>query len=139
MSGEGRRLFTLAGARALLPLVRPILTKLADQKRDLDAIQDRLIKITPQMRGDGHRVEALALEHRLEELVDQLTQGMHSLERLGVELKDIDNGIVDFPAMRDGRVVLLCWRLGEADITHWHEAETGFAGRRPLGPDESFA
>ena len=66
-------------------------------------------------------------------VLTDFTTEMSELEALGVQLKDFERGLVDFPALRDGRVVLLCWQLGEGDeLEWWHDMETGFGGRTPL-------
>ena len=62
----------------------------------------------------------------------EMQKALDELDGLGVQLKDIDQGLVDFPSRRDGRVVYLCWRLGEETIAWWHDVDTGFAGRQPL-------
>ena len=70
---------------------------------------------------------------RYANIVSDFSLAMSELERLGVQLKDFDRGLVDFPSLRDGRIVLLCWQLGEGDqLEWWHEPEAGFAGRTPL-------
>jgi hypothetical protein len=67
------------------------------------------------------------------QLIEQLVTGSHQLESLGVQIKDYKRGLVDFPSMRDGRIVLLCWQLGEGnEVEWWHDIEAGFAGRQPL-------
>ena len=130
--GDRIRLFTLAEANELIPVVRPLLEDLSECKSGLGMIQSALIEMTPQMRGNGHRLEALGLERQMESLVDRLAHGIRSIELLGIELKDIDEGLIDFPSLHQGRVVHLCWRLGEETIGYWHEITTGFAGRRPV-------
>ena len=130
--GDRVRLFTLPEARAMIPVVRPLLEELSECKSGLGLIQGALLEMTPQMRGNGHRLEALGLERQVESLVDRLARGIQEIERLGIELKDIDEGLIDFPSHHRGRVVYLCWRLGEETIGYWHEITTGFAGRRPV-------
>lgn len=134
-SGRGDRvkLFTLDEANSALEHVRPLLEGMAEAKRGLDATQIQLSSLTPESRQNGHRLEAIGLERRLERLVEQLATGIGELERLGIELKDIDEGIIDFPSLHNGRVIFLCWRLGEGEIAFWHEISSGFAGRRPIG------
>ena len=94
---------------------------------------------------DAHEAAQLAAEHaslggggmvggsRYVKTLTQLGEWVAGLELMGVQIKDYERGLVDFPSMRDGRVVLLCWQLGEGEsIEWWHEAEAGFAGRQPL-------
>lgn len=130
--GDAVKLFTVDEANALLEVIRPLMEDLAECKRGLDAVHATLLRLTPKQRANGHRLDALGLEHQMERLVDRLSRGIRDLELLGVEVKDLDTGLIDFPALHRGRVVYLCWRLGEERIAYWHEISTGFAGRRPI-------
>lgn len=126
------RLFTVDEANALLPDLTPTLRDLRVRKAALDDVRAALARLTPAMRDNGRGAEALALDRRLRELVDQISRGVRSIASQGVEVKDLDHGLIDFPSRRDDRVVFLCWRLGEERIGWWHEVADGFAGRRPL-------
>ena len=126
------RLFTVEEASALLPRLIPILTELRAQKAALDDVRLSLARLTPAMRGNGHGAEAVELEQRIRELVTEIGAGVHQIAEEGVEVKDLDQGLIDFPSPREGRIVYLCWHLGEDRIAFWHEVDTGFAGRRPL-------
>jgi len=130
--GDRARIFSLAEANALIPWVKTRLAMLVDDKRALDRVQSSLSLLTPQMRGNDHRSDALALEVELERLLETVADGIHAFVSAGIQLKDIEAGIIDFPARHRGRIVLLCWRLGEEQIEFWHEMNTGFAGRRPI-------
>ncbi len=77
-------------------------------------------------------MEALRLEQQALRLRRQIERDIIQIARLGVELKNIATGLIDFPAMRQNEIVLLCWKLGEGDIAYWHDLQSGFAGRRPL-------
>jgi hypothetical protein len=81
---------------------------------------------------EGQTEEAETLQDRLQEIGFERTSFIDELEGLGIELKDPNQGLIDFPAMLEGRVVYLCWRLGEDVIQHWHELSAGFAGRHPV-------
>ena len=129
---EPRRLFTLAEARALLPRLSSLLLELRAEMRELDAARARFATLTPEMRGNGHAIEATHLSARIEQLIEALQQRLSQIQDLGVEVKDIAAGLVDFPSMRDGRVVYLCWHVDEADIEFWHELDAGFRGRQAL-------
>lgn len=126
------RLFTLAEARALLPVLRPILLALQASHRMLHDARRDLSELTPEMRSNGSAKLARELEDVVTGAVEALRAGIARIEELGVELKDIQSGLVDFPAQREGRVVYLCWRVDEADIGYWHELDAGAAGRQPL-------
>ncbi len=126
------RLFTLTEANALLPVLVPILEELRERKATYDETRRALARLTPTMRSNGHGTEAATLARRLAELAAALAAGLRRVAGYGVEVKDLDHGLIDFPSPRDGRVVFLCWRLGEGSIAFWHEVDAGFAGRRPL-------
>ncbi len=130
--GDRARIFTLQEANDLIPWVRTRLEQLVDDRRSLDRVQSSLASLTPQMRGNGHRSDALALEVELERLMESVADGINAFIEAGIQLKDIEAGIIDFPARHRGRIVLLCWRLGENAIEFWHEMNSGFAGRRPI-------
>jgi len=126
------RLFTLEEANALVPRIAPIMAELRDLKERLDATRAALDQFTPAMRANGYGMEALAHEREIAELVSRLSAGVHEISALGIEIKDLNHGIVDFPSVRGGRVVYLCWRLGEDRIAYWHDLDAGFTGRQPL-------
>ncbi len=123
------KLFTVEEANRLLPTVRAILVDIQRAHGRLRALRDQARAAADKsVRAGGIQGGALYAAALV-----QLTEKMAELAALGVQLKDIDRGLVDFPHMRDGRVVLLCWHLGEGDrIEWWHEWDAGFAGRQPL-------
>jgi len=128
-------LFTLEQAQARLPQVRDELLAMQTVKRELDGLREQLAHVAESSVGNGHVKDENALagqRRRAEELVDQLNERLLRINGWGVELKGVDEGLIDFPSDRDGRVVYLCWRLGEGAITWWHEIDDGFAGRQPL-------
>jgi hypothetical protein len=84
-------------------------------------------------------MEALRLEQQALRLRHQIEQDIIQIALLGVELKNITTGLIDFPALRHNEIVLLCWKLGEGDIAYWHDLQSGFAGRRPLDFDNDGA
>jgi hypothetical protein len=124
------KLFTIEEANALLPSVREILQKIQRSRRHL-ATYRRAAKLAAEgAEQGGGGMEGGAL---YAVVLTQFTTEMSELEALGVQLKDFDRGLVDFPSLRDGRVVLLCWQLGEGDeLEWWHDMEAGFGGRTPL-------
>jgi hypothetical protein len=126
------RLFTVESANALLPVVIPILERMQTDQHLLDETGDRLDSFTEAMRSNGHAMEALRLEQQALRLRRQIEQDIIQIALLGVELKNIATGLIDFPALRHNEIVLLCWKLGEGDIAYWHDLQSGFAGRRPL-------
>ena len=126
------RLFTVDEANRLLPDLIPVLTELKAKKAALDEARIALARLTPTMRSNGHAAEAAVQERRLRDLTVALATGVRRITAQGVEIKDLDHGLIDFPSLRGNRVVYLCWRLGEGSIAYWHEIDAGFAGRRPL-------
>jgi hypothetical protein len=84
------------------------------------------------MHGNGHATMSANLEQQIKRLIDAIQEKINQITRLGIELKDIDRGLVDFPSLREGRVVYLCWLVSEPTVSYWHEVEAGFRGRRPL-------
>jgi hypothetical protein len=84
------------------------------------------------MHGNGHATMSANLEQQIKRLIDAIQEKINQITRLGIELKDIDRGLVDFPSLREGRVVYLCWLVSEPTVSYWHEVEAGFRGRQPL-------
>jgi hypothetical protein len=130
------RTFTLDEAQTLLPVLESLLrTSIAAKKlmeeveAEMQAVQRRIflnggtyLDIVPLARRKAERVKA---EQRLRDAFAEI-------DAIGVQVKDLDIGLLDFPCEVDGRTVLLCWKLGEISITHWHGTDEGFAGRKPI-------
>jgi hypothetical protein len=124
------KICTVEEANALLPEVRIITGKIQRAHRKLSRFRDEAKQAAEAAeQGGGGMVNGVAYAAILTELTTQMAE----LEALGVQLKDFERGLVDFPSLRDGRVVLLCWQLGEGDeLEWWHDVDAGFAGRTPL-------
>ncbi|HET9712321.1 MAG TPA: DUF2203 domain-containing protein [Pyrinomonadaceae bacterium] len=124
------KVFTVQEANALLPDVRKIVGKIQRAHRKLSHYRGDAKKASEAAElGGGGFANGVAYASDLLALTAQLSD----LEDLGVQLKDFERGLVDFPSLRDGRVVLLCWQLGEGDeLEWWHDVDAGFAGRTPL-------
>lgn len=134
------RLFTLDEAKAMLPLLRSILRDVTDLAKRLREQHEVLVQLQTGGAFDAmHQDEVDRLSVLLERGQGQMEEFEQELRILGVELKDYFTGLIDFPCMMDGRIVYLCWRLGEPDIAHWHELDAGFAGRRKLSPHPANA
>ena len=121
------RFYDIDDANAALPELDGILTTLAEQRAELVRLRD---EVTADDKPEAEELRRVRL--RMQGLVDQMAAGVARIEELGVTLRDIPHGLIDFPALVNGRQVWLCWRRGEADVEHWHRLDTGFAGRRPL-------
>jgi hypothetical protein len=132
MAHEPTRLFTLAEALAQLDELRGLVRAMQRAQQAILDARDRLAELSPAVRGNGHAQEAEALERTLGERVAELRELLSELQTRGVELKDIARGLLDFPSLRDGRVVYLCWKIDEPTIAYWHELDAGFAGRQLL-------
>ena len=123
-------IFTLEEANALLPTVRNILARIQRAHKRVFSYQKTAKKAAGGAEEGGGGMPG-GLQYAA--LLMDLTFQTGELEGLGVQLKDFKRGLVDFPSIRDGRVVLLCWQIGEGDeLEWWHDIEAGFAGRTPL-------
>jgi hypothetical protein len=132
---EGRKIFTVESANASLPLVRAIVKDLADLSREVVERRERLaLLLAGRERGsqDLYGEELSQIEEELEKDSRRLQEFVEELSALGVEPKNGPDGLVDFPATLDGRPIYLCWKLGEAEVLHWHEVDAGFRGRQLL-------
>jgi hypothetical protein len=123
-----QRLFTLSEAQALLPQVRQLLRALLEAREKIVEAQPELWPILEKAVGNGGGKKAGEMLRYFE----VIQRNAQAIQELGIEIKDINTGLIDFPSDRDGRVVYLCWRYGEGDIAYWHELDSGFAGRQPL-------
>jgi hypothetical protein len=121
------RHFTRAEANALLPKLTAMLDRLREAKDDLtdSEAHEALSEAAPSNGGgeQGKQVGVAFLEVR---------RLLETIEQSGIVLRDIDRGLVDFPAVLDGLEVYLCWELGEEEVGYWHDLETGYGGREPL-------
>ena len=129
------RVFTADEANAALSEVRPLVEAMVEGKRALDEAQERRDDVAQRIAGNGGGIppaELGALETAVEEAAKTLAETIGEIQAMGVLVKDLDSGLVDFPAKRDGEDILLCWQLGEDEVAFWHGPEDGYAGRRPL-------
>lgn len=123
------RIFTIEEANSLIPHVRTTLRRIQKLYARLGEYRESATAAAKAAEHGGGMEEGTEYVKTLYE-VGKLTTELHTL---GVQLKDYSQGLVDFPCLRDDRIVLLCWQMGEGDeIEWWHEVETGFAGRKPL-------
>ena len=151
------RFYDIDAANAAVPELDGIVGVLAEQRAELvrlrdevlaagtsagdgatTAVADRSSRPAAESSGETQAadlpiVDDLRLTRlRMQGLIDQMAAGVARIDALGLTLRDIENGLVDFPALVSGRQVWLCWQRGETTIGYWHSLETGFAGRRPL-------
>ena len=133
--GDSARLFTIEQANASLPLVRSITADLVGRTREFVERKERLEGLLAGRRlapGDPYDEELAQVCTELEQEAQRIEEYQTELRDLGVLPQGPFDGLVDFPSLRDGRIVFLCWKFGESEVTHWHETDAGFAGRRPL-------
>ena len=130
------RRFTLEEAESLLPRLSGLLAEIQARKADYETLRRRVEDLGLKMKGNGHMITDLKEAHAgLERSAEDVNRLARELQETGCELKDVDQGLVDFRTEMDGREVYLCWKLGEPGIGWWHELDTGFAGRQPLPPE----
>jgi len=120
--------FTLEQANALVPQLDGLL-------QEMTQLRDRIVAMGPSLQpvlehAGGNGGSKAGGEYVL--LLQRFNASLSFFQELGVELKDLDQGLVDFPSYRDGKLVYLCWKRGETRIGFWHDLESGFAGRQPL-------
>ncbi len=129
------RYFTPGEANAALEQVRPLAEEMVDHRRELAVLLSRRAELSTTIAGNGGDMdpgELARVEAEIGEQAKGVARCVNEIHGLGAEVKDADEGLIDFPALRREEEVLLCWRLGEDEIEYWHSVEGGFAGRRPL-------
>ena len=124
------KIFTIDEANALLPTVKAIVSHIRKSHKTLAYYRDEAKTAAAAADQGGGGVQNGV---HYAELVTSFTNNLAELDKLGVQMKDFERGLIDFPSLRDGRVVLLCWQLGEGnEVEWWHDVDAGFAGRTPL-------
>ena len=130
------RFFDIDAANETLTEVGPLLATLSDQRAELIRLRDRTLAahaaasagaVSELDDEESHRIRL-----RMQGIIDQMTAAVAQIDALGITLRDIERGLIDFPALTGGRQVWLCWQLGEDDVAFWHELDSGFGSRRPL-------
>lgn len=140
MRGGMPRYFTVEQAEKLLPTVEPELRQAIRLKQDHAEAEQGVQEFTQRVALMGgvllDREELLKRRGRMDATAMRLREIIESVQSLGVQIKDLDIGLIDFPTLFRGREVLLCWRLGEDGIHYWHGVEEGYRGRKEI--DEDF-
>ena len=132
--------FTLDEAQSLLPVLESLLKRAMEGKQSAELVESRLqdlnrrIYLSGGMQVDVAKVARDRIE--IEQHLKQVKETLAEIDSIGVQVKDLDTGLLDFPFRLDDEVVLLCWRMGERSIDHWHTVESGFQGRQPV--DDRF-
>lgn len=120
--------YTVEEANAVLPELRELLLKIQAARDEILAHYQEALPVLKQVDLNSGGKEAAAYAAA----IWKLNARVRKLVSMGVQLKDLDRGLVDFPAWREDQEVLLCWHLGEDEVGHWHDLESGFAGRQAL-------
>lgn len=131
------RHFTPEEANRALHVVRPLTERLVMRRQELVHVQGELKHVHVKVAGNGGGLDPESVgraQAAAEEALAEVEEAIAALDKVGVQVKDLDRGLIDFPALHpeSGDVVLLCWHLGEDDVAFWHDLEEGFAGRKPL-------
>jgi hypothetical protein len=132
------RIFTLSEAQTLLPVVEALLRKAQASGRRATDLDEEMQQLSQRIfLAGGLHVDILAVARRRAErdkAAKEAQDTLAEIDAVGVQVKDLDKGLLDFPSVLDGKSILLCWKLGEKEIAYWHSPEDGFAGRKPLDP-----
>jgi len=129
------RTFTPAEANEALATVRPLAEQMVAHRRALAAAQRRQAELVVKIAGNGGDLGPSDLQEAAETIqqsADGIAECVSELDEAGVQVKSVEEGLVDFPSERDGEDVLLCWRVGEDRVAFWHGVDEGLAGRKPL-------
>lgn len=129
------RHFTVEEARALLPVVREDLDHIRTRLREHQALRDVLARPVATSIDVAAQVPQ---RERMESLHKEISRSLADVHALGVQVKNLDPFLIDFPALLDGKTVLLCWKEGEDGITHFHTIEGGFNARKPIAQNKDF-
>ena len=132
------RYFTPSEANELLAEVRPLAESLVEHRDGMRLAAERRARLTARIAGNGGDLdpqEPGELDEQFERESQAVAWAVEGLQRLGLLVKDLDRGLVDFPALHNGEEVLLCWQVGEDEVAYWHGVDEGFAGRKPLPLD----
>jgi hypothetical protein len=132
--------FTLDEAQSLLPVLESLLKRAIEGKHAAEEAESRLAELSRRIYlSGGMRVDLARVAQERAEMeahLQRVRESISEIDSIGVQVKDLDAGLLDFPFRLDEDIVLLCWRIGESTIEHWHTVESGFQGRQPV--DERF-
>jgi hypothetical protein len=130
------RTFTLDEAQSLLSILESLLCTAISSKKLIDEIEAEQHALAQRIfLNGGTSVDVVPLARRKAERAkaeQRAKDALAEIDSIGVQVKDLDIGLLDFPCEVEGSIILLCWKLGEKSITHWHGTEEGFAGRKPI-------
>jgi hypothetical protein len=132
--------FTLDEAQSMLPLVESLLKRAIESKQAAEEIDTALSALSRRIHLTGGMYVNVAKiagqRSAMEKHVQRARETLGEIDEIGVQVKDLDSGLLDFPCRVEDEIVLLCWKSGESAIEHWHTVESGFKGRQPI--DDRF-
>ncbi len=130
------KVFTLSEAQTLLPVVEALLRRAQAASAKADELEQEMLELSQRIfMAGGMYVDVAAAARRhaeRERALQEARDTLAEMDEIGVQVKDLEKGLLDFPSLMDGKEVLLCWKQGEGEIGYWHTVEDGFAGRKPL-------
>jgi hypothetical protein len=134
------RTFTLEEAQSLLPVLESLLKRAIEGRRSAQAAESGLSEVAQRIYFAGgmkvNTAEVARLRDEMDSQMKRVQESIAEIDAIGVQVKDLEAGLLDFPCRIDDEIILLCWRMGESAIEHWHTMEAGFQGRQPV--DERF-
>ena len=133
------RTFTLDEANAAVVELRPVVERMVEHRRRLEAAQRRQAQLVTRIAGNGGDLQPSDLREiaaQIQAEADGIAQCAERISGVGAQIKSHEEGLLDFPSLRDGEEILLCWKLGEEEIRYYHGPDEGFAGRKPLESGE---
>jgi hypothetical protein len=130
------RTFTLDEAQMLLPILESLLKQAINSKKMIEAVDNELQETAHRVfLNGGTMLNVVHLARRKaerEKAIRRIKDALAEIDATGVQVKDLDIGLLDFPCKVEGEILLLCWKLGESTVTHWHGTSEGFASRKPI-------
>jgi hypothetical protein len=131
------RTFTLREAQSMLPILESLLRKSIESKELIEKIDLEFNELSERIFLNGGMLvdvrACAARKAQREKAIQAAKDTLSEINAIGVQVKDLDIGLLDFPCKVNGEIILLCWKMGEPTISHWHSTEEGYSGRRPIG------
>ena len=128
-------MFTVDEANAAVEELRPVVAEMVEHARGLAAARHAQAQLVTRIAGNGGDMQPSDLRELAEKIqaeADAIKACAERIDAAGAQIKSLEEGLLDFPSLRDGEEILLCWKLGEEEIRYWHGVDEGFAGRKPL-------
>ncbi len=129
------RYYTVEEANQAIPLLKDTFEELKGLAQQADEEQHEMLGLLRHSKRNGHTSSESEIQEKrrhVEKATEEMNRLLKQVTDMGIEIKDVQRGLVDFASFRMGRVVYLCWLLGEDEVRHWHETDAGFSGRQPI-------